>query len=111
MIRFGQMTEDELFVTADAAAGGVRIENRSETDPLVILKHFGPGNRTPREAASSPRKIRSPGIPEELTPELLSSAGEDTLAPSGRASSEKQPRWRTRNLHSWELIGSWELRS
>lgn len=44
MIRFGQMTEDELFVTAEAAAGGVRIENRSETEPLVMLKHFGPGN-------------------------------------------------------------------
>ena len=44
MIRFGQMTEDELFVTADAAKTGVKIENRSETDPLVILKHFGPGN-------------------------------------------------------------------
>ena len=44
MIRFGQMTEDELFVTAEAARAGVRIENRSETDPLVILKHFGPGN-------------------------------------------------------------------
>ena len=44
MIRFGQMTEDELFVTAMAAEAGVRIENRSETDPLVILKHFGPGN-------------------------------------------------------------------
>jgi hypothetical protein len=44
MIRFGQMTEDELFVTADAAAAGVRIENRSGSDPLVILKHFGPGN-------------------------------------------------------------------
>jgi hypothetical protein len=44
MIRFGQMTEDELFVTAGAANGGVRIENRSDTDPLVILKHFGPGN-------------------------------------------------------------------
>ncbi len=43
MIRFGQMTEDELFVTADAAKAGVRIENRSETEPLVILKHFGPG--------------------------------------------------------------------
>src|SRR5436190_1575585 len=41
MIRFGQMTEDELFVTATAAEAGVRIENRSETDPLVILKHFG----------------------------------------------------------------------
>jgi hypothetical protein len=44
MIRFGQMTEDELFVTADAAKAGVRVENLSESDPLVILKHFGPGN-------------------------------------------------------------------
>jgi hypothetical protein len=44
MIRFGEMTEDELFVTADAAAGGVRIENLSDAEPLVILKHFGPGN-------------------------------------------------------------------
>ncbi len=44
MIRFGQMTEDELFVTEAAAKDGVRIENLSATDPLVILKHFGPGN-------------------------------------------------------------------
>jgi hypothetical protein len=44
MIRFGEMTEDELFVTADAASAGVRIQNLSDTDPLVILKHFGPGN-------------------------------------------------------------------
>lgn len=44
MIRFGQMTEDELFVTADAARQGIRIENLSESDPLVLLKHFGPGN-------------------------------------------------------------------
>ena len=44
MIRFGEMTEDELFVTAEAAKAGVRIENTSATDPLVILKHFGPGN-------------------------------------------------------------------
>jgi hypothetical protein len=44
MIRFGQMTEDELFVTSEAAHAGVRVENKSHTDPLVILKHFGPGN-------------------------------------------------------------------
>ena len=44
MIRYGQMTEDELFVSADAAQAGVRIENLSSSDPLVILKHFGPGN-------------------------------------------------------------------
>jgi hypothetical protein len=44
MIRFGQLTEDELFVTAAAAAEGIKIVNPSATDPLVILKHFGPGN-------------------------------------------------------------------
>jgi hypothetical protein len=44
MIRFGAMTEDELFVTEPTAAAGVRIQNLSETEPLVLLKHFGPGN-------------------------------------------------------------------
>jgi hypothetical protein len=44
MIRFGEMTEDELFVTAETAAAGVKIQNLSETDPMVILKHYGPGN-------------------------------------------------------------------
>ena len=44
MIRFGEMTEDELFVAADVAREGVRIENLSDAEPLVILKHFGPGN-------------------------------------------------------------------
>jgi hypothetical protein len=44
MIRFGELTQDELFVTASAAMEGVRIDNPSTTDPLVILKHFGPGN-------------------------------------------------------------------
>lgn len=44
MIRFGQLTEDELFVTAAAAQGGIKITNPSSTDPLVLLKHFGPGN-------------------------------------------------------------------
>jgi hypothetical protein len=44
MIRFGEMTEDEFFVTAAAAKEGVVIENLSTSDPLVMLKHFGPGN-------------------------------------------------------------------
>ena len=44
MIRFGELTEDELFVTASAAKEGVLVENKSITDPLVMLKHFGPGN-------------------------------------------------------------------
>jgi hypothetical protein len=44
MIRFGELTQDELFVTAAAAKEGIQIANPSSTDPLVILKHFGPGN-------------------------------------------------------------------
>jgi len=44
LIRFRQMTKDELFVTAAAAKRGVSITNRSETEDLVMLKHFGPGN-------------------------------------------------------------------
>jgi hypothetical protein len=42
MIRFGQMTSDEFFVTESAAKEGVTIVNESDTDDLVILKHFGP---------------------------------------------------------------------
>ena len=44
MIRFGQLTHDEYFVSEEAAREGVTITNRSHTDPVVMLKHFGPGN-------------------------------------------------------------------
>ena len=44
LIRFGQMTEDELFVSYDRAKEGVWIENTSNTEKLVMLKHFGPDN-------------------------------------------------------------------
>jgi len=44
LVRYGQMTKDELFVTAAAAGRGVVVTNRSDTEDLVMLKHFGPGN-------------------------------------------------------------------
>ncbi len=44
IIRFGQLTMDEFFVTEKAASAGVTISNPSQTDPLVMLKHFGPDN-------------------------------------------------------------------
>lgn len=44
LIRFGQLTQDEYFVSEQAAMEGVKITNQSRTDPLVMLKHFGPGN-------------------------------------------------------------------
>jgi hypothetical protein len=42
IIRFGEMTQDEFFVTHSRAVQGVRIKNTSETESLVMLKHFGP---------------------------------------------------------------------
>jgi len=44
LIRYGQLTSDEFFVTEAAAVAGVKIVNHSSTDPIVMLKHFGPGN-------------------------------------------------------------------
>ncbi len=44
IIRFGQLTMDEFFVSEDAAKNGVAIHNPSPTDPIVMLKHFGPEN-------------------------------------------------------------------
>jgi len=42
LIRFGQLTHDEYFVSYGAAQAGVTISNPSDTDPIVMLKHFGP---------------------------------------------------------------------
>ena len=44
LIHFGELTHDEYFVSEQAALDGVRIINLSETDPIVMLKHFGPEN-------------------------------------------------------------------
>ncbi len=45
LIRFGQMTQDEVFISAEAA-GSITIENHSQTDPLVTLRYFGPDVHT-----------------------------------------------------------------
>lgn len=44
LIRYGQLTNDEFFVSEQAATEGVTIVNMSSTDPIVMLKHFGPQN-------------------------------------------------------------------
>ncbi|MBC8264093.1 MAG: hypothetical protein H8E47_08235 [Anaerolineales bacterium] len=48
LIRFGQLTHDECFVSYSAAQEGVTIHNPSRTDPIVMLKHFGPNPEAPR---------------------------------------------------------------
>jgi hypothetical protein len=42
MIGFHELTEDEVFVTEPAARAGVTYENTSSTEPLVVLRYFGP---------------------------------------------------------------------
>jgi len=44
LIRYGQLTNDEFFISEKAAMEGVKIVNLSANDPIVMLKHFGPGN-------------------------------------------------------------------
>jgi hypothetical protein len=41
MIRFGALTEDEVFVTAQRAGEGVTFSNTG-SEPLVGLRYFGP---------------------------------------------------------------------
>lgn len=44
LIRYGQLTNDEFFISEKVATEGVKIVNLSANDPIVMLKHFGPGN-------------------------------------------------------------------
>jgi hypothetical protein len=44
MLRYGQFSADEYFVSAPAAQAGVAIANHSRCEPMVILKHFGPNH-------------------------------------------------------------------
>ena len=40
MLRFGQTSQDEFFVAFDRARSGVKVENLSSCEPLVLLRHF-----------------------------------------------------------------------
>jgi len=44
MLRYGQMSGDEFFVSEIAARAGVTITNQSKWEPMVFLKHFGPNH-------------------------------------------------------------------
>ena len=40
LIRYGELTNAEFFVTEKAAKAGITITNTSKTEPIVMLKHF-----------------------------------------------------------------------
>lgn len=47
LIRYGQATNDEFFVTEKAAKSGVTITNYSQNEDIVILKHFAENEDLP----------------------------------------------------------------
>ena len=57
MIGFGEMTEDEVFVSYEAAVRGVTFENTG-TGPLVSLRYFGPDACTGVPAIGDHKKKR-----------------------------------------------------
>jgi hypothetical protein len=56
MIRFTELTEDEYFVTENGASAGVKFENLSDTEPLVVLRYFGPEANPDAPAMGAYRK-------------------------------------------------------
>jgi hypothetical protein len=44
LLRYGQLSADEYFVSEQTARTGVTITNHSHFEPLVVLKHFGPNH-------------------------------------------------------------------
>jgi hypothetical protein len=55
MIRFGQLTDDEVFVSDQAAREGVVFENTGK-EPLVTLRYFGPDVNPQAPAVGDYRK-------------------------------------------------------
>ena len=42
LLRFNELSEDEFFATEKAAHEGIVFKNSSTTEPLVLLRYFGP---------------------------------------------------------------------
>jgi hypothetical protein len=54
MLRFGQQSADEFYVSEAAAKKGIVNTNQSPVEPLVLLKSFGPNH--PEAPKSVPEK-------------------------------------------------------
>jgi len=56
LIRYGQVTNDEFFVTYEAAKNGVSITNQSDSEDIVILKHYAVNNNLLKSMQNARRK-------------------------------------------------------
>ena len=57
MLRFGQMSADEYFVSEQAARKGITIVNESKWDHWFILKHFGSNHPDMPKAVPAPDMV------------------------------------------------------
>lgn len=57
MIRYGELTDDEVFVSDEAAQQGVTFENTG-LEPLVTLRYFGPDTNPQAPTVGSHKKKR-----------------------------------------------------
>ena len=58
MIHFGEMTEDEVFISHEAATQGYTVENTSKATPLVLLRYFGPDANPGAPAVGDHKKLQ-----------------------------------------------------
>lgn len=54
-VRYGELTQDEFFITAEAARDGVPVENTGH-ESLVLLRYFGPDVHTDLPEVGAHRK-------------------------------------------------------
>jgi len=57
LIRFGEMTEDEFFITHNRATEGYTVENLAKECPLVLLRYFGPEVNPQAPAVGDYKKV------------------------------------------------------
>jgi len=59
MIGFTELTEDEVFITEAAATKGITFKNTSTTEPLVLLRYFGPDTNPDAPNVGDYKKIKN----------------------------------------------------
>ena len=59
LIRFHELTEDEVFCPESTARAGVTFENTSTVESLVVLRYFGPDANPTAPAMGAYKKIKS----------------------------------------------------
>jgi hypothetical protein len=57
LVRFFEMTDDEVFCIEQAARSGVVFENTSENEDLVVLRYFGPDVNPDAPAVGSHKSL------------------------------------------------------